>query len=78
MYYTAAAHKTRRTQHISRRGKKGGRAGSVSLLGLEVFGLLEEHGEGDDGAVNEQAADDGHYHSWHLDDAAMGQHGRES
>lgn len=42
---------------------------SQSLLKLLLFS--EKHGETDDGAVDEEAADYGHDHGWDLDEGAV-------
>lgn len=42
-------------------------ASTSNLDILKLLLLLEEHSEGDDGAVDEEATDDGHYHGWNGD-----------
>lgn len=44
---------------------------------LELFLLSEEHGEADDGSVDEQAADDAHDHGFDADLFGVGQHDGE-
>lgn len=44
---------------------------------LELFLLLEEHRKADDSAVDQEAADDGHYHGWERDRAAVGKDKRK-
>jgi hypothetical protein len=38
---------------------------------LEVFRLLEEHGERNDGAIDQEAADNAHDHGRYLNDLTM-------
>lgn len=38
---------------------------------LELLLLLEEHSEGYDGSVDEETADDGHYHGWDGDNCGV-------
>lgn len=38
---------------------------------LELLLLLEEHAEGNDGSVDEEATDDGHYHGWDGDNCGV-------
>lgn len=52
--------------------------GGRSCADLELLFFSEEHGEADDGCVDEQTADYRHNHGWNLDQGAVGEDNGES
>lgn len=48
-----------------------------NLGGLEVFLFSKEHGETDDGSIDQKTANDGHDHGGNLDSAAVRKDGGE-
>jgi len=49
----------------------------IDMIILKVLLLLEELGEADDGAVDQQPTDDRHDHGWNLDKSAVCEEYRE-
>ncbi len=73
---------------VCRCNKRPGRISFPSLRGappdclprrrrLELLLLLEEHGEADDGAVDQETADDRHEHGWDLNETRVCEDDRE-